>query len=263
MKFLPLLIGVSSVLAGCLATSEPAPFLKNSVSELPYRLKGRTYPAIRRGVRYQATATYHYDSLNRLVRQDSSWTDRTILYRYIGNRVVGRLTVSVANGAVFFRDTLIYTSTGQLLSSQQTANGSTSEYLYRYDKQGQLTEIITQALTYDYYYRRATYSWQNGNITNVTFWNRKGEKQSEWSYQYDNQANPLALLPASPNPDDPFALCRNNVVVSNLDRDYTGLIDLIANPVRITFTYNSTGLPTEKRFNYDDRTEVFTYESKQ
>jgi len=51
-------------------------------------------------------------------------------------------------------------------------------------------------------------------------------------------------------------------VRSTLVRDYTGLIDLVANPVVILHTYTAEGLPQQKRYNYSGRTETFTYESR-
>ncbi len=251
-------------LAACSPLQEPtpSPFLGNSVSDLPYRIRTRSYPAIKKGIPYQATATYRYDSLNRLTRIDSAWSDRSFLYRYDNNRLVERLTVSVTTNDVFFRETFEYDSSGRLLRSLWTGNGAASENKYGYNKDGMIAEIQTNALTYTYK-RLSAYYWQNGNIVAITYWNDKGEKQSEWSYQYDNQPNISALLSTSPNPDDAFSMNRNNIVVSTLERDYTGLIDLIVNPVRYTFTYDVNGLPVRRLVNYNERPEEFAYERKQ
>lgn len=105
-----------------------------------------------------------------------------------------------------------------------------------------------------YTYKRSTsHYWKNGNIVGLAEWNDKGEKQSEWPCQYDNQPNSSALLLVSPSPDDAFSMSRNNVTVTKLDRYYTGLIDIGINPNRPTLIYNADGLLIERLRNYDNK----------
>lgn len=240
---------------------EPVPAQGNSAAASLYRIRQQSYPAFVKGVYYRATATYHYDSLNRLTRIDSVWLDRSYLYKYANNRLAERLTVSVANGAVFFRETFEYDAVGRLIRKLFTDNSFTTEYSYAYRPDGLMAGVQANSLSYAD--KQSTlYYWENGNIVGRSEWNDKGEKQSDWSYQYDNQPNISALLPVSPSPDDAFSTNRNNVTVTKLDRDCSGLIDIGINPNRPTIIYNADGLLVKRLWNYDNRYEEFGYERK-
>ena len=263
MKPAHILFGLLVSLAtACSFSQEPVPFQGSSATASLHRIRQSSYPALLKGVTYRATATYHYDSLNRLTRIDSAWSDRSYLYKYANNRLAERLTVSVANGAVFFREMFEYDATGRLVRKLFTGNGTTIEYLYDYQPDGLMAGVQITLLS-STYKRSTSYYWENGNITRLTEWNSKGEKDSEWSYQHDNKPNILALLSVSPNPDDAFSMNRNNTVYTKLERDYSGLIDLAANPNRPTFIYNADGLLVKRLWNYDNRYEEFVYERKQ
>lgn len=238
-----------------------APFSAKAVTDLPFRVKSLAYPAYQKGVQYRATATYHYDGQNRLLRIDSLSQDRNVVYTYTNNQLTERLTTSTTDGAVFFRETFVYGPSGQLLSSLWTANGSTTEYRYTYDSAGHLSAKETNALSYKYKHTEQ-YRWENDNLVAMTDYDEKGQKRSEWSYTYDQQANYQALLPISPNPDDAFAQTRNNRVSTTLNRDYTGLIDLIANPVASQFSYNTNALPSRITTSYSDYYTELVYEDK-
>ena len=199
--------------------------------------------------------------MNRLTRIDSAWSDRSYLYKYANNRLAERLTISVANGAVFFRETFDCDAVGRLVRKLFTANGTATECLYAYHPDGLMAGVQTNSWSYTYK-RSTSYYWKNGNIVGLAEWNDKGEKQSEWSCQYDNQPNSSALLLVSPSPDDAFSMSRNNVTVTKLDRYYTGLIDIGINPNRPTLIYNADGLLIERLRNYDNKYEEFTYERK-
>jgi hypothetical protein len=250
-------------LLACSSFEEPTPFQGNSASELPYRIKTRVYPTVRKGITYRATATYHYDSLNRLTRIDSTMSDRSILYRYADNRLSERLTISTTDGRTFFRETFEYDAVGRLAQSLWRTGDGQSQLQKRYaqDPDGRISRIETKSLNYTFN-RVATYEWENGNVRRELTSDETGKRLYEYSYQYDEQPNHLALPPISPDPDDPFAQTRNNLITDQLDRDYTGLIDPIVNPARYRLVYNAAGLPVLRSFNYFDQYEEFTYEPK-
>lgn len=138
-------------------------------------------------------------------------------------------------------------------------NGITSVYDYRYNDVGQLIEI-EQIMQGNVYYNLTRYVWQDGNIVYRTDYDLNEKKKSEWSYEYDRNGNPFRLVPY--NPDDPFQFTANNRKVEHLVRDYTGLIDPIANPVLFTYMYDHNRLPVSAAINYG-LVQRFEYEPKQ
>lgn len=248
------LFTVSVMLLSC---REPT-VTEQFVSTLPLRLKARTDVRPTNYTNKEVTALYSYDSLNRVVRIDRDWIDRNVIYQYQNGRLVTRLTQSTQDGRIFFRDTLAYSPNGQMIRKTAVQNGSSSVYEYRYNNAGQIVEVEQRATGYRYY-NLTRYVWQNGNIVFRTEYDLNETKKSDWSYQYDRNANPFRLSPY--NPDDPFQFTANNRTVERLDRDYTGLIDLIANPILFAYTYNSDRLPTDVTINYG-LIQRFEYEPK-
>jgi YD repeat-containing protein len=189
-------------------------------------------------VPYKATARYNYDTQNRLLRIDSIWTNRFLVYRYVDNRVSERLTY--VDTTLTFRETFTYDGNGQLARTiWEDKHKFRRETTYRHDAEGQLIERTSNDQTATYVTR---YRWENGNMVAAVELDGTGKRSSEWSYTYDQQPNYEALLPTDPNPDVPRT--RNNRISTLLEKDYTGLIDLCANPSRRRFTYRpADGLP--------------------
>jgi hypothetical protein len=89
-----------------------------------------------------------------------------------------------------------------------------------------------------------TYEWVNDNISKKTDFDEKGRKLWTFSYQYDNKNNPF--LSNRYTYDE--VQSRNNVIESSAV-DFSGLLDLIANPIKNKYSYNSSNFPTIKTNN--------------
>ena len=242
-----LTFSICYLLASCSGSqnSVPPAFVGQAASELPVRIKSHSYPAYQKGVQYKATAHYLYDAQNRLIRIDSTGYGQSIGYQYTNNRLSERQTY--LNGTPGLRTQFFYNTSGQLEKTVEQTGASTTETTYRFDGYGQLVErkTVYQSSTNDA--RISRYTWQNGNMVAMVELDGKGQKRSEWSFAYDQQPNYRALLPVNPDPDLPRTY--NNLVSTRLERDYTGLIDLCANPSSISYTYRPDGLTARWEVN--------------
>jgi|GEM_PF-5976173 len=246
-----------------LSACEPAetlvrPFVQDDPSRLPYRIHTRTYPDYLNGRPVQYTAYYRYQPDGRLSRIDSAWRDRNMLYEYDNGRLVRRLTQLTRNDSLVFRETFEYGPEGRLARRFWTDHSTRIQYDYQYDAAGQLTEVRYRALTYAYE-GSTRYSWRNGNIVASVGYDAGGQKQSEWSYEYDQHPNVNGLVRF--DPDDPFQFTSNNVILRRLDRDYTGLIDLAVNPLQHKLRYNGDQLVERIETNMGTWL-TYTYERK-
>ena len=228
-------------------TSIPPAFTGKAASELPFRIKSHSYPAYRKGIQYRATALYRYDSQNRLIRIDSTGYGQSIAYQYTDNRLTERQTY--LNGKPIRRTRFLYNAKGKLEKSMEQNDGSPLEITYQYlfDDDGQLIEQATTYPSSTGNGRINRYTWQNGNVVAMVERDEKGYKRSEWSYAYDQQPNYRALLPVDPDPDQ--LRTYNNKIITRLERDYTGLIDLCRNPHGTRYNYQSNGLTVRWEVN--------------
>ena len=257
MKTLRWAILLAVVLVAC-RRSEPVFPAPNDLEQVPFRIK-----TIRKQVDYgnpnfrgqDFTTVYRYDSVGRVAFIEDAWWNRDLEYQYRGDKLVARLTYE--RDSLVFRETFEYDAQGKLTRLNWTGNGSRHVQTFRYNAEGRIEEVRFEALTYTYA-RVTRYVWKNGNAVAQYEFDGTGKPQSEWTTEYDSAPNPYALSPADPD----VPLSRNNPVRSTLTRDYTGLIDLIANPVVMAYTYTPESLPRQKRYNYSRRTETFTYESR-
>ncbi|MCY7349389.1 MAG: hypothetical protein LH606_01805 [Cytophagaceae bacterium] len=232
----------------------------NDLSQVPIRIK-----TIRQQTDYgdpnvynqDITSVYHYDSLGRVVRIERQWNDRDILYQYQGNQLSTRLTRLRRDSSIAFHETFEYDAQGKLTRLNWAGNGSQHVKTFRYNADGRIEEVRLEALNYKYV-TVSRYVWKDGNVVAINKFDGAGKPQSEWTFDYDSAINPLALTPA--DPDEPTS--RNNTTRSTLKRDYTGLIDLAANPVVVKYIYTVNGLPIRKSYNYSGRMETFGYEAR-
>lgn len=257
MKILRWAILLTVVLGAC-RRSEPVFPAPNDLAQVPFRIK-----TIRQQTFYNDpmvydqdfTTAYRYDSLGRVVFIKNVWRNQDREYQYQGDKLVTRLTYSF--GTLTLRETFEYDAQGKL--TRLTQSDSKPHYLhtFRYNAEGRIEEVRREALNFTYV-RVSRYVWKAGNLVGLNEFDGAGKPQSEWSFEYDSAPNPYALSPA--DPDVPTS--RNNPVRSTLTRDYTGLIDLAANPVVVAHAYLPEGLPLRKSYNYSGRTETFGYEAR-
>lgn len=247
-----------TVISGACRPSGPIFPAPNELAQVPFRLK-----TIRKQVDYgnpnfrgqDFTTAYRYDSLGRVTFIEDAWWNRDLEYRYQGDRLAARLTY--VRDSLVFRETFEYDAQGKLLRLDWSGNGSKAVRTFRYNAEGRIEEIRYEALTYTYV-QVSRYVWEGGNVVAQNEFDGAGKPQSEWTFEYAPAINPHALTPT--DPDVPTS--RNNLVRTTLKRDYTGLIDLVANPIVVAYDYNAEGLPKVGRYNYSGRTETFTYEPR-
>ncbi len=242
-----LTLSLLSVLTACSVFQDNLlpEFTGQAASELPLRIRSHSYPAYRKGVQYKATANYQYDAQNRLVRIDSTGYGQSITYQYTNNRLNERQTYQ--GGTPYGRTQFFYNNRGQLEKTVEQNGASTTETTYQFDESGQLVERTTLYPSLTNNARISRYTWQNGNMVAMIELDGNGQKRSEWSYTYDQQPNYRALLPVNPDPDQPRTY--NNQVSTRLERDYSGLIDLCANPSVIRYSYLPNGLAVRWEIN--------------
>jgi hypothetical protein len=83
------------------------------------------------------------------------------------------------------------------------------------------------------------YEWQNDNIKNATYFDEKNNKMYIFSYKYDIKNNPIFNTIYTYD----GVQSRNNIIESTA-QDFSGRLDLIANPATHKFRYNASGFPT-------------------
>jgi len=257
MKTLRWAVLLAVVLSAC-RSNDPITPAPNNLTQVPFRIK-----TIRQQTAYDDptvrdqdfTTAYRYDSLGRVIFIENHWLNRNLENQYQGNKLAVRLTYSF--GTLTLRETFEYDAQGNLTLLIQADDRPRYAYTFRYTPEGRMREVRVESLTFSYV-RVSQYVWKGGNVVARNEFDGAGKPLSEWTTEYDSALNPYALSPA--DPDVPTS--RNNPLRSTLTRDYTGLIDLIANPVEIAHDYSPEGLPLRKRYNYSGRTETFAYEAR-
>lgn len=247
-----------AVILGACRRSEPIFPAPNALSQVPFRIK-----SIRQQTFYNDpmvhdqdfTTAYRYDSLGRVIFIENHWRNQDREYQYQGDKLTVRLTYN--SGTLTLRETFEYDAQGKLMRLTQSDSKPHYVHTFRYNAEGRIEEARVEALNFSYV-RVSRYVWEAGNVVAMNEFDGTGKPRSEWRFEHDSAPNPHALSPA--DPDVPTS--RNNPVRSTLTRDYTGLIDLVANPVVVQHTYTPEGLPRQKRYNYSGRTETFEYEAR-
>lgn len=257
MKTIHWVLFLAVVLGAC-RRSEPVFPAPDESERLPFRIKTiRQQTFYNNPLAYDQdfTTAYRYDSLGRVIFIQNVWRNEDREYQYQGDKLATRLTYHF--GTMTLRETFEYDAQGKL--TRLTRSDSKPHYVhtFRYNAEGRIGEVREEALNFTYV-RVSRYVWKNGNVVAQNIFDGGGKPQWEWTTEYDSAPNPYALSPA--DPDVPTS--RNNPVRSTLTRDYTGLIDLAANPVVVVHTYTPEGLPQQKRYNYSGRTDTFTYEPR-
>lgn len=257
MKTLRWAILFAVVLSAC-RSSEPVLPAPADLSQVPFRIK-----TIRQQTAYNDplvrdqdfTTAYRYDSLGRVTFIENHWPNQNLEYQYQGDKLAVRLTYSF--GTLTLRETFEYDAQGNLTRLTQADDRPRYAHTFRYTPEGRMREVRVESLTFSYV-RVSRFVWDGDNVVARNEFDGAGKPLSEWTTKYDSAPNPYALSPA--DPDVPTSL--NNPIHSTLVRDYTGLIDLAANPVVVTHEYSPEGLPLRKRYNYSGRTETFAYEAR-
>lgn len=260
MKSILWLVLLAVVLGGCRRSEPIGPIFPapHELAGVPFRIKTiRQQEFYNNPLAYDQdfTTAYRYDSLGRVVFIENVWRNENREYQYQGDKLAKRLTYH--RGTLTLRETFEYDAQGKLTRLVQSDSKPHYVHTFRYNTEGRIDEVRIEALNFSYV-RVSRYVWKAGNVVERNEFDGAGKPQSEWAFEYDSALNPHALSPA--DPDVPTS--RNNVVRSTLTRDYTGLIDPIANPVLVQLTNTPEGLPRQKRYNYSGRTETFEYEAR-
>ena len=192
---------------------------------------------------------YHYQADGQLAQVEDF---RSLGWRYeleYQDTVLRRVfTYEIASNALGRRDSMTYTSDGQL-DVIYIFSGSPGEVLsldirYDYDY-GSLSKVVSRQT----YYREDSvprwldrYYWEGEQIRRSEHYNEEDGLDYEVEYTYDQQKNYLKMVP--PHLYDPVNWGANNVTIASLS-DYTGLIDASCYRCVTTYRYNQDGYPVE------------------
>jgi hypothetical protein len=109
--------------------------------------------------------------------------------------------------------------------------------VYIYDAQNKIEKEIS-VLNQDTF-NTTIYEWENDNVVKTTQFDENKIKLWSFFYKYDNKNNPFLNTPYTYERVE----SRNNVV-EFAAQDFSGLLDLIANPGTRKYRYNSSNFPT-------------------
>ena len=140
-------------------------------------------------------------------------------------------------------DSLEYDAKNRLVKSKEysTNSGNGLAYLsttiYTYNAQDKVEKEIW--ILRNDTLRTTIYEWQGENIISETDFDEKGVKEWTFFYKYDNKNNPFFNTVYTYTK----VQSRNNVIESSA-KDFSGRLDLIANPATRKYRYNSSSFPT-------------------
>jgi YD repeat-containing protein len=145
-------------------------------------------------------------------------------------------------------DSLVYDAQNRLIKIREfSTNGGVGlgflwTRIYSYNAQDKVEKEIV--VYKNDTFRTKIYEWQGDNVVKTTDFNEKGIKEFEATYKYDTKNNPFLT---TPNTYDRVE-SRNNII-EVVYVDFSGLLDLIANPATSKYCYNSSKFPTVKTTN--------------
>jgi len=201
---------------------------------------------------------YFYDAQGRLARIENQKRKSTFLFEYDdSNRLVKRTIIYAYDGVpdTSLFQLFTYDEDGHLSKKENTKPDGTYILIYQYktDDFGRITEEgylgANNEFTLNY-----EYIWAGDDMVHQKDYDGDGNLTHEWFNEYDDMLNPFCYV--TPWPDLPQS--RNNLLKSTA-KDYTGLLDLLANPLEFSYEYNPDGLPNKESTNWG-RERVFEYE---
>lgn len=194
------------------------------------------------------TEDYHYRADGTLAQiEDRRSLGRRYELEYQDTTLVQIFTYQIEeDGALIFRDSLVYTEGGRLQRIYNFSRNAGAElpldwvYEYSYDLQGRVVERR------NYYANEETplwyekYYWEGSNIVRKEEYHEEGKLYYKYFYTYDDQNN--YMKPVVPYLYDPINWSANNVTVMDY-LDYYGNLDLFCRPCVTSYRYNRDGYP--------------------
>ena len=117
--------------------------------------------------------------------------------------------------------------------------------VFSYNSQGKIDEEVTSYVNFQ---SSRIYEWDNDNVVRITDYDGNKTKLHLFSFKYDDKKNPF--LTTVYTYDE--VQSRNNIVESSVI-DFSGRLDLIANPITRKYRYNSSNFPTLETNNAESK----------
>jgi len=243
-------------LSSCTYDAYLLPLPPGEKPSLDVRLSSITTPPY--GLNTQDIEEYYYDAKGRLARIENENRKRTYLFEYDDSSRLQKRTIIYAYHGV--PDTNLvqlftYDGDGHLSKKEDLKPDGTVVRIYQYDTDdfGRITEQqllgANGELTFRY-----EYIWEGDDMVHQKDYAGYDDLMHEWFNEYDDRLNPFCYV--MPYPELPQSL--HNLVKSTA-KDYTGMLDLIANPATYAYEYRPDGLPKKENSNWG-RQRVFEYE---
>lgn len=185
---------------------------------------------------------------------------------YQNDRLQEILTYRIDNNELVFRDSLLYNTDGTIQSIHHFSTNAGEDVPistideFEYDDELKVSKKSTYSVKADKYTAIEKYVWKRNNIKKVESFNEKEELLYEFFFEYDNKVNYKKGLPSALiNNFSESSLFWNENNVKKFDLvDNTGLVDIICNPCKTDYEYNSNGYPVliksdsrEMKLNYE------------
>lgn len=208
---------------------------------------------------------FEYDSFGRLVKRLELWNGALRVWhvlRYDDNsRLQAREQWTAYTGSpvkMVYYDTLLYNAEGQVAERRvlDPENNFAPKFIYdySYDADGYPVKSRTYYVPSNTYFFSYEYTWTDGNLTRKTdYAGDFGALRHEWFYEYAPFINPERLCTVFP--ENPEYRSRN-VVKTMSAKDYTGLLDLICNPCKHSYTPNPYAVPVRIKYGWGDELEL-------
>ncbi|MCB0521924.1 MAG: hypothetical protein H6577_27285 [Lewinellaceae bacterium] len=242
MKYLSVHVLLSIFLfASCKKETSIQP---NEKPNINLRIKSIAYS----GWSDNGTKLFSYDNEGRLARTYNEKRKEAFSFLYGDNGKLekkARITYYSGIEDTASWEIFSYDENGYLVQEINYGKDTTysSTHNYKVDGTGRIVEVKTD---YPNGFLRYKYFWKNGNAVKREDYNGNG-LMHEWLYEYDSKISPFCLT--QEYIEAPEYATQNNVIKTTV-KDYTGLLDLIANPMIYNHDYNQDGLPTKISTNF-------------